>query len=47
MLEGGYDLGALTRSLIATLEVAAAAPQVAPALAVHPLAAAAAARLLT
>ena len=40
VLEGGYDLGALTRSLIVTLEVAAASPQAAPSLAVHPLAAA-------
>ncbi len=46
VLEGGYDLGALTRSLIATLEVAAAPPGDAPDLPVHPLAAAAAARVL-
>ena len=45
VLEGGYDLGALTRSLIATLEVAAAAPQPARELPVHPLSAAAASRL--
>ena len=46
VLEGGYDLDALTRSLIATLEVAAAPPDAALGLAVHPLAAAAAARVL-
>jgi len=46
VLEGGYDLGALTRSLIATLEVAAAAPTAAPDLPRHPLAAVAAARVL-
>ncbi len=45
MLEGGYDLGALTRGLIATLEVAAQ-PSVGDAdVALDPLAAQAAARL--
>lgn len=48
VLEGGYDLGALTRSLVATLEVAAGPVPAAsaPATAVHPLAAAAAERVL-
>jgi acetoin utilization deacetylase AcuC-like enzyme len=46
VLEGGYDLGALSRGVIRTLEVlgADAAPE-APALAVHPAAAESAARL--
>jgi acetoin utilization deacetylase AcuC-like enzyme len=39
VLEGGYELGALSRSLVATLEVVGAAePVVAPAVDVHPLA---------
>ncbi len=47
VLEGGYDLGALTGSLIATLEVLARDPASLPAdtAAAHPLADAAAARL--
>jgi acetoin utilization deacetylase AcuC-like enzyme len=46
VLEGGYDLGALSRGVVRTLEVfgAEAAPE-APALAVHPVAAEAAGRL--
>jgi acetoin utilization deacetylase AcuC-like enzyme len=40
VLEGGYDLGALARGVVATLEVAGAAqPPGAPELALHPLAA--------
>jgi acetoin utilization deacetylase AcuC-like enzyme len=39
VLEGGYDLGALSRCLVATLEVAGAAePPGAPEVALHPLA---------
>jgi len=46
VLEGGYDLGALARSVTRTLEVFGAdAPPAAPDLAVHPVAAAATARL--
>jgi acetoin utilization deacetylase AcuC-like enzyme len=47
VLEGGYDLGALSRSLVRTLEVfgADAAPAADPTLALHPLAAQAARRL--
>jgi acetoin utilization deacetylase AcuC-like enzyme len=46
VLEGGYELGALARSFAATLEVAGApSPPPAPALALHPLAAAARERL--
>ncbi|HEX2105562.1 MAG TPA: histone deacetylase [Solirubrobacteraceae bacterium] len=47
VLEGGYDLGGLTSSLVAALEAlgAAEAPAADPGLAVHPLAAAAADRL--
>ncbi len=41
VLEGGYELGALTRGLRVTLEALAAPPADAPELAVHPLAAAA------
>jgi acetoin utilization deacetylase AcuC-like enzyme len=40
VLEGGYELGALARGVVATLEVVGAVePLVAPELAVHPLAA--------
>jgi acetoin utilization deacetylase AcuC-like enzyme len=48
VLEGGYELGALSRSLVATLEAigAAQAPPV-PAVAVHPLALRAQERLAT
>jgi acetoin utilization deacetylase AcuC-like enzyme len=46
VLEGGYDLGALSRCLVATLEVAGAAdPPPAPRLELHPLAEAARERL--
>jgi acetoin utilization deacetylase AcuC-like enzyme len=45
MLEGGYELGALARSVAATLEVAAAQPAGPPELARHPLAADALGRL--
>jgi acetoin utilization deacetylase AcuC-like enzyme len=46
VLEGGYDLGALSRSVVRTLEVfGAGAPPPAPDLAVHPRAAEAASRL--
>jgi len=38
VLEGGYELGALTRGLEATLEAIAAPPAAAPKLASHPLA---------
>ena len=47
VLEGGYDVGALSRSLLRTLEVwgADVAPAPDDALAMHPLAAQAARRL--
>ena len=47
VLEGGYDVGALSRSVVRTLEVwgAEVAPPADPALAMHPLAAQAARRL--
>ena len=45
VLEGGYELGALARSVAATLEVAAAVPGGAPDLERHPLAADALGRL--
>ena len=45
VLEGGYELGALSRSVAATLEVAAAQPGDAPELELHPLAGAALGRL--
>jgi acetoin utilization deacetylase AcuC-like enzyme len=47
VLEGGYELEALARGVVATLEVAGApeAPAPDPALAVHPLAQDALARL--
>jgi acetoin utilization deacetylase AcuC-like enzyme len=46
VLEGGYELGALARGVVATLEVAGAAqPPGAPELALHPLAAQARERL--
>ena len=41
VLEGGYELGALTRGLRTTLQTVALAPRAAPALAEHPLARAA------
>ena len=48
VLEGGYELGALSRGVVATLEVAGAAqPPAPPKTAVHPLAARAVERLAT
>ena len=38
VLEGGYDLGALARSVVATLEVAGDPSVAAPSVAIHPLA---------